>query len=104
MAWTSTARTVARRKMPAPRRTSVIQGALMSSIVFGCFMCLSAISCANVSTCTADDLNHRSVARDFGGGEKAGKASAYDQNVLSRRSISPEGRQSGMDFSQITQS
>src|SRR5215475_14286826 len=35
MAWTSTAWTVARLKMPAPRRTSVIHGALISSNVFG---------------------------------------------------------------------
>src|SRR5262245_29447446 len=38
MAWRSTARTAARLTMPAPRRTSVIHGALISSIVLGCFI------------------------------------------------------------------
>src|SRR5262245_17236440 len=38
MARTSIARTVARRSTPASRRTSFPHAALMSSIVFGCFM------------------------------------------------------------------
>src|SRR5262245_27869622 len=69
MAWTSTALTVASRKMPTLRKTSVNHGPLISSMVLGCAKVYSPGVCAfQAAFCLAppgDPLNANAPATSF---------------------------------------